>query len=519
MAVPPPPASPGLRERSARAAPVRASWLRLLALALGPLLVVALSTELVLAGLGLGAPSGPTRRGFDRSERYVVPDPERPGHARTQMFDGGPEEELVVPPRSDARRVFLFGGSNAARTPGSLVQRTLEEEFARTGERFEFFNFGRSGYGSARVLILLEQALELEPELVVIYSGHNEFVEYGFQLDVEAQAPSALAGALPWAESLRAYRALTEAFRPRSERGTRMGPAPQRSAFEHDKFKGFTYAQTLAQLERYRANLRAMCALAEERGARVLVCTLFGNQLAPPFVWSPAPDLPQEARARSRAGLLACIECIPARLRLVQAGGVAIHPQPPDWRRGTHAPADPAPRLRALSGAFAELAPLWPAPTTWSATAWSWARALEPLHAGALESAEREALAAAAQEARAVLELQPDHPLAHWLLGQCLEGLGERAQAAQHWALAARFDRAPLKASDLTNEIVRSVAAEFPSAQLFDLERWVRAQCPQGVVGWELMEDHCHPHERAQLALGREFGLAIARAWRGAELR
>ncbi len=519
MAVPPPPASPGLRMEPRSGAPARARPLRLLALAFGPVIVLALLTELALGALGLGHPSGPRGRGFDREERYLVPDPERPGHARTQMFDGGPEDEVVVPPRTGARRVFLFGGSNAARTPATIVQQALNAELAASGERFEVFNFGRSGYGSARVAILLEQALELEPDLVVLYSGHNEFVEYGFQLDVAERAPSSLARAVPWAESLRTYHALAAAFRPRSERGTRLGPTPQRSAFEHDKFREFSYAQTLAHFERYRANLRAMCALAEERGARVLMCTLFGNQLAPPFVWSPAPELPLDVRARCRAALLACIEHIPARLRLVQAGGVAIHPQPPDWRRGTLGRSEPVPRLRALAGEFGALGACWPTPATWSATAWAWTRALEPLHAGALEAGEREALAAAADEARAVLELQPDHPLAHWLLGQCLEGLGERDAAAEHWALAARYDRAPLKASDLTNEIVRSVAAEFSSVQLFDLEQWVRAQCPHGVVGWELMEDHCHPHERAQLALGREFGLAIARAWQKAEQR
>jgi len=490
------------------AEPPRTTALSRLCWLLLPTVLALCVCELALALLGLGAAEQQVGRGFSRDVSYLLPDPQRAGAWRTQMFQGE-EPEISIAPKGDARRVVLFGGSNTARFPGGNLRQFLD---AAGPDRWEVVNLGRSGYGSARVLVLFEQALALEPDLVVIYSGHNEFVELGFEMQIEREWGALERPLVTAASKLRTFHALVAAFETGATAPAGRSPvAPERSAFEHDKFRSFQYAQTLRRLQAYEANLDRMCALAHERGVPVLLGTLFSNDLSAPFVSNIDPALGAEARRLAIEGLMRVHAAWPARWKEILPREPPVVLNLGDWEFGDGS-GGAAPALRALPEPLAARGPLWADPSKWRARTHELMSAWARFHAGPTPD-EREALPKLASELEGVLARVPDHPLAHYLLGLCRLASGEPERARESLELAARYDRAPLKASSLTNEIVRRVAGRHPGVALFDFDELVRARSPDRIVGFELMQDHCHAHADTYLMLMRDLAEIIAREW------
>ena len=80
-----------------------------------------------------------------------------------------------------AMRVFALGGSTTQGEPYSTETAfpawtgiCLE---AATGQNVEVINCGGLSYASYRVLAILREVLEYDPDLVLIYTGHNEYLE------------------------------------------------------------------------------------------------------------------------------------------------------------------------------------------------------------------------------------------------------------------------------------------------------------------------------------------------------
>jgi Flp pilus assembly protein TadD len=79
-------------------------------------------------------------------------------------------------------RIFCFGGSTTYGHPfdgRTAFPRWLGELLAASapGKDFEVINAGGISYASYRIVPLIEEALGFEPDLVVIYTGQNEFLE------------------------------------------------------------------------------------------------------------------------------------------------------------------------------------------------------------------------------------------------------------------------------------------------------------------------------------------------------
>jgi tetratricopeptide (TPR) repeat protein len=80
-------------------------------------------------------------------------------------------------------RIFCLGGSASAgwpHPPGEIYSAYLEQALARSFPDldFEVINVGAHAYAAYRVRLILEQVLRFEPDLVVLYSGNNEFLEH-----------------------------------------------------------------------------------------------------------------------------------------------------------------------------------------------------------------------------------------------------------------------------------------------------------------------------------------------------
>ena len=156
---------------------------RLLTLLL-PLAAFAL-LELVCRWLDVGRPTTTVDPflGFSEIHPLFEVDPHRdvyriaPSRRRFFAYESFPVEK---PPRS--RRVFCLGGSTVKGEPYSIpTSFTTWLELALNtsdGNRdWDVVNCGGISYASYRLVPILEECLRYEPDLFIICTGHNEFLE------------------------------------------------------------------------------------------------------------------------------------------------------------------------------------------------------------------------------------------------------------------------------------------------------------------------------------------------------
>jgi tetratricopeptide (TPR) repeat protein len=125
---------------------------------------------------------------LDDSGERLVTAPGRSNHFNAQSFP------RVKP--AGTTRIFCLGGSTTYGRPytdSTSFPGWLREllPMAAPGRSFEVINAGGISYASYRVAVVMEELAAYEPDLFVVYTGHNEFLEartYGDLLD----APSPL---------------------------------------------------------------------------------------------------------------------------------------------------------------------------------------------------------------------------------------------------------------------------------------------------------------------------------------
>ena len=519
--------------------------LRRLLLGLLPLVVLLALAEGLLAwlALGEGADGLHLSRGFDPRAAYLVPDAAEPGAWRTQIFDGL-GDEVVVPPKGDARRVLLLGGSNTQSFPHAELQRRLDAAARRDhpggdAPRHEVINLGRAGYGSERVAILAAQARVLEPDGVVIYSGHNEFVEGGFRLEVQTAAPGWLARTGDALAGLRTYRVLADAFGGTPAHDDEEAPAPETVMLGADaeatvqvgdevvRLGELDWSHTLRFHEAYGRNLRGMCERWLDDDVGVVLCTVVSNDLLGPTASGYPRQLSAEDRAEAGRRFKRAFALVPERLE--------VHMFPPTWLRvhdwgellfagnpeqRPRAEGRSVPPLRPLLGALADTpattgpdmtsvaGALWPDPALWSDRVYDLLAVQSAWLLGPHPADELQRLDRARVQFDEVLVLVPDHPLAHFWSGLCSLALGAPARAAASLEAASRYDRAPRRGNAVTNGTVRSLAGALRDERgadarlvLLDADALFRGRVPDGILGYEVMMDMCHLQPGARVVL------------------
>ena len=476
------------------------------------LLAFALLLEAALALLGLGSGSQLlASRGFAHDARYVVADDEHPGGWRV-LLTGSAQDAVVVPPKGERLRVLLIGGSNVAGWPTNVFNGLLDA--ARPDPGFEVINIGRAGYGSERMRVLLEQSLAMRPDIVVIHEGHNEFVERGFAWELLGQwkSPAVLHG-LDLAMRLRALAWPVEVLRERRDAARTPGQPAGPDTPRDRLFEGLTYAQTQVFYQAYRENFAAMIDAARAAGAAVQLSTVVSNPFVAPEGSTPAPELSPEALRELTELRSHALALIPARFRhglVATPGDPVIRVDARDWghvipheelqARLARTGLAPAPRLRTLAGDLAA-APYWNPPAAWSPRAAELMATFAQVCERQLSESEARDLRAAASSYDEALKLSPDHPDTLFEDGLCHYLLGDDARAEVLLRAAMNADRSPTKGNDVVNDILRGLAAERAGDSGFDfvdLDALWRARSPQGLLGYEVMLDHCHLHLRAR---------------------
>ena len=486
----------------------------LLGLALTVLFFFAIELTLAAAGLGEAPETINYSRGFDPGAAYLIPNPEIPGGWRTQ-FEAKGQREKNIPPRTERIRVEMFGGSNTANCPAGYLRTALQE---LAGPRsYEAINLGRTGYGSARVRLILEQALaKTDPDIVIIYAGHNEFVERGFQLDLEASVPSGWAeGPAKAARKTRLFHAFVEQY----SKEPKVSPQskPEAWEWEYKKFADITYAETLQYLAQYEANLRAMCLRSRESGAEVMLCTIVHNRMSMPFSSAYDAELSAESRSRCDAWLAEAKALYPDYLveLLPRRESERVHGY--DFGRGDNPKTmgdDVLEGWRETSGVLAGREAKLQVEARWTPLVRKLDRCLIRFHAQELGDRKASDLERAEALLDEVLAVSEDHPRALFEKGLVGYLLGrDPASVVECFERAASFDRAPRKGSELINDLVRKVASEVDGVHLLDVDAIFRECHPMGLVGWEWMIDHCHLSYGAREVLMEIFAREIFELW------
>jgi lysophospholipase L1-like esterase len=99
--------------------------------------------------------------------------------ARLPLFQ--PDSFLINKPE-DEFRIFCIGGSTVQGRPFSIetaFSKWMELNLNTTDKsrRWKVINCGGVSYASYRLIPIVEEVLNYEPDLIVLYTGHNEFLE------------------------------------------------------------------------------------------------------------------------------------------------------------------------------------------------------------------------------------------------------------------------------------------------------------------------------------------------------
>jgi tetratricopeptide (TPR) repeat protein len=256
--------------------------------------------ELTLCGLGWGTPR-------DAGDPFVGFRSTRPLFVRNEaenVYETAVNRQAFFRPESFSLnkepkefRIFCLGGSTVQGRPFAIETSfttwlELGLKAADSSRTWQVVNCGGVSYASYRLALILEEVLTYQPDLVIIYAGHNEFLEdrtYGHIK--EQHAPFVFA--LETASRLRTFTLLRDvilrAWGPPPEPREDRPLLPEEVEARLDYQGGLEQYQRDLQwrkdvLKHFRFNLRRMVSLGREADVPVWladpVCNL---RDCPPF--------------------------------------------------------------------------------------------------------------------------------------------------------------------------------------------------------------------------------------------
>ncbi len=222
--------------------------------------------------------------GFNEDSRVFAP----AGFPRGQMATR-PEkavsfesQRFQMPKPEGVYRIIALGGSNVYYMRRNLTM--MAQRLTRTpGEtrRFEVINAGGCAYGSHRLRIVLREMLSYEPDLIMIYAGHNEFEELLHEELVDLKAIPVQKAAYSLA-CLRLARDLGASLRlllldPKTLRQTQPPEVNWGAAAAHE----FSAEEIDERMRLFRENMKALIEQCIAENLPVVISTVAGNYWAP----------------------------------------------------------------------------------------------------------------------------------------------------------------------------------------------------------------------------------------------
>lgn len=347
-------------------------------------------------------------------------------------------------------RVFTLGGSTtygrpyADKTSFAGWLRVLLEQSGEEGRGYEVINAGGVSYASYRVVNLLKELLDYEPDLFVVYTGHNEFLEARTYENFYNDQDSFGAGVRRGFQGLATYRLLDGFYRKfkGSEREVSSGAQPQDGATTLTA-EVETILDRSAGLDIYHRDSTFSRGVFEHFDYNISrIKQLCGNAGVPVIFLEPVDNLKDFSPFKSEASKRLDIEGR-RRLSAMLAEGLKLLAQG-DNKKGQA-------RLRE-------------------------AVATDPLYAAG-----------------------------HYYLGRALLEAGDTAEASKYFYNARELDICPLRAQQPIHDILLKHTEGKDDPDLITLPQLFASVTPGGIIGEETLIDHIHPYPRGHLWIAVEL--------------
>jgi len=222
--------------------------------------------------------------GFNEDSRVFMP----AGFARNTMITR-PEKQasfvlqsFQMPKPTNVYRIFILGGSNVnyMHLPLMVVSNRLSNTPGET-RSFEIINMGGLAYGSHRLRIMIPEILGYEPDLILLYAGHNEFEEVEHQALVNLDRLSIQKAAYSLA-SLRTIRDLWVSIEL-VRRTTSVLQEKQQPEVHWTSSSTYEFSEEeiATRMDLYRDNLNFIVSTFLEKNTPVIISTVATN------LWKP----------------------------------------------------------------------------------------------------------------------------------------------------------------------------------------------------------------------------------------
>lgn len=432
--------------------PVRRSFYLVLC-ALPFLLILALEALLRLTGFGSSYP-------------LFVPAP-APGYLQpnpllVQRYVNDPRQAPPVAPDSQyflaekpqgALRLVVAGESTAAGfpygrfgSPAALLQQRLKLQSAE--QPIEVISTAMAAINSYTVLDLMPELLAIQPDAILLYVGHNEYVGLlgvgsQFQASPNRQLTLWWLQLKQWRLYQSIQRGMQAILPPQADLAGQ--EAAQKQGRIQDKSQGKTTMAQLASqsgialgsdtyqagVQQFRDNLAAIAEIAQEAGVPLILTSLVSNEKAlPPFL--------------------------------------TVHSQA--------------------------------------------ASAVEPdLAVADLSQHLAQNLAQNLSQYPALLKTAPENALLHYQYGQALLQNRQPEAALQAFQHAKDLDLLRFRAPTPFNQQLRELS-QAPGVWLADAETLFRQHSSDGILGAELLLEHVHPNEQGYQLIADSWWRALQRA-------
>ncbi|MHC4584905.1 MAG: GDSL-type esterase/lipase family protein [Planctomycetota bacterium] len=198
----------------------------------------------------------------------------------------------------DTFRIFCLGGSTVQGRPYSVETSfttwlKLSLDAARPQTNFEVVNCGGISYASYRLVPIMSEALGYEPDLFIIYTGHNEFLEDRTYRRLK-NIPSTLIGVHRTMLNLRSYSLANEFISKRRARRTETGsssktvlPAEVSAKLDFDDGLESYHRDEIwheGTIKHFGRNLQTMVRMSQSAGIPIILVNPVSNlKDSPPF--------------------------------------------------------------------------------------------------------------------------------------------------------------------------------------------------------------------------------------------
>jgi len=274
-------------------------WKKTLVYSLLPLVVLVVVAESGARIVEIWRPPLPVDYGwgFDPESRLFVadgPDYVKTNPAKEVSF---PKNRFLREKPPDIFRIAILGGSSVHYLQGQLRGLLLRLAWQFLGRcRFEVINAGGLAYGSHRLVPVLAEILEYDFDVVLVYSGHNEFEEIE-QLQFVRPRTLPLQKLVYASAACRFVRDLTarrQISRLHFDRNRAIMKSPEVD-YNAASMYAFSPEEVQERISAYRENLSIMIETCMARGAPIVLGTVASN------LWKP--DLGTEALKQEASDL------------------------------------------------------------------------------------------------------------------------------------------------------------------------------------------------------------------------